>query len=235
MHVRLVGQIALVELGVDVLAGLLDRRIRDAHRVGAHVGDEADRSLLTQLDALVQLLRGAHRAAGGEAELLGRFLLHRAGRERRRRLAAALAGGNRRHDKRQLLDFGDDGARCGFGFDLRLVPLELLEPRLERLAVLLQVGGNGPVLLRDELPDFFLALDDQPQRHGLHPTGRQAGLDALPEHRRGLVADQTVEHAPGLLRVDFALIDVERVGERFRDRVLRDLVEQHPLDISISI
>jgi len=69
----------------------------------------------------------------------------------------------------------------------------------------------------------------------LHPSCRQAGLDALPQHRRRLVADQAVQDAPRLLRVDLALIDVEGVGQRFGDRVLGDLVEQHPPDIPISI
>ena len=113
--------------------------------------------------------------------------------------------------------------------------VELLEPCLEGLAVLLQVGRDGPVLLRHELPDFLLALDDQPQRDSLHPPRRQAGLDAFPEHGRGLVADQAVEDAPRLLGVDFALIDVEGIGQRFGDRVFRDLVEQHSPDVSISI
>src|SRR6266508_3481061 len=235
VNVLLIRQIAFVELGVDVLARLFDGRIRHAHGVGAHVGDETDRPLLTQLHAFVQLLGGAHRAAGRETKLFGRFLLQRARRKGRRRLAAALTGRDRGDHERQLFDLHDDVARCLLGFDLGLVAGELLEPGLEWLAVLLQVGGHGPVFLRDELPDFLLALDDQPQRDGLHPTRRQAGLDALPEHRRGLVADQAVQDSPRLLRVDFALIDVEGVGQRFGDRVLGDLVKQHPPDIPISI
>src|SRR5882724_5665403 len=102
----------------------------------------------------------------------------------------------------------------------------LVQPRLERLAVLLEIGLDGPVLLRDELADLLLALADQSQRYGLHPTRRQAGLDALPEERGRLVADQAVEHAARLLRVDFPLVDVEGMRQRVGDRVLGDLVEQ---------
>ena len=112
--------------------------------------------------------------------------------------------------------------------------VELLEPGLEGLAVLLQVGCDRPVFLRDELPDFLLALDDQPQRHRLHATRRETGFDALPEHRRRLVADQAVEDAPRLLGVDFPLIDIEGVGQRFRDRVLRDFVEQDAADLAVA-
>ncbi len=64
VDIRLVGQIALVELRVDVLTGLLDRGIRHADGVGAHVGDQTDRPLLAELHPFVQLLGGPHRTAG---------------------------------------------------------------------------------------------------------------------------------------------------------------------------
>src|SRR2546426_12221409 len=41
-----------------------------------------------------------------------------------------------------------------------------------------------------------------------------------------LVADQAVEHAARLLRVDFPLVDVEGMRQRVGDRVLGDLMEQ---------
>src|ERR1043166_8016157 len=67
---------------------------------------------------------------------------------------------------------------------------------------------------------------EQPRRGGLPPPRREAGLDAFPQQRRRLVAHQPVEHAPRLLGVHLALVDVERVGEGVGDRVLGDLVEQ---------
>ena len=80
-------------------------------RVGAHVGDQADIAL-ANVDALVELLRQAHRALGGEAELARGLLLQRRGRERRRRVAPALlaldaehsqcAIGTRRREQRAL-------------------------------------------------------------------------------------------------------------------------------------
>ena len=63
MDVRLVGQIALVELRVDVLARLLDRGVRDPDGIGSHVCDETNRSLIPNLYALIKLLRRAHRPA----------------------------------------------------------------------------------------------------------------------------------------------------------------------------
>ena len=75
VDVRLIGQVALVELCVDVLARLLDRGIRDTHRVGTHVRDQTDGALFAELHAFVELLRRPHRAPGRKAQLFRGFLL----------------------------------------------------------------------------------------------------------------------------------------------------------------
>ena len=85
---------------------------------------------------------------------------------------------------------------------------------------------DAPVLLRREGADVALALDDQPEGDGLHPAGREAGLDAAPEDRARLVADQPVEDPAGLLGVHLAVVDRARLLHRLVDRVLGDLVEQ---------
>ena len=64
VDVRLVGQIALVELRVDVLARLLDRGVGHTNGIGTHIGDQTYRSLIPNLYSLIQLLGGAHRTAG---------------------------------------------------------------------------------------------------------------------------------------------------------------------------
>src|SRR5207245_7927567 len=120
-------------------------------------------------------LRRAHGAPGRKAQLFRGFLLQGAGREERRRLPAALASTDRRDDERQLFDFGDDIAGCLFGLDVRLVPVELLQPRLEWLAIFLEIRRNRPVLLRPELLDLLFTLADEPQRHGLYAACRQSG------------------------------------------------------------
>ena len=60
---------------------------------------------------------------------------------------------------------------------------------------------DRPILLRHECADFLLALDDQPQRDGLHPARREAAPHLVPEQRRNLVAHDAVEHSPRLLRI----------------------------------
>ena len=76
-------------------------------------------------------------------------------------------------------------------------------------------GGNVPgepredlpVLLGDEALDLTLAIDDELERDGLDAAGAQAPADLFPEQRADLVADQPVEHAAGLLRVDHLHVD----------------------------
>ena len=82
-----VGRLRQVRFGVALpneVSHRRDGRVRHLRRVGSHVGDETDRPILTDFLALVEILRRAHGAAGGEAELLGRLLLQRAGGERAR-------------------------------------------------------------------------------------------------------------------------------------------------------
>src|SRR5207302_3561979 len=111
----------------------------------------------------------------------------RAGAERGWRRAAALARLDLRDFERNLERVRHDRAGGRFVFDLGLLAVELVQPGLELLAILLQVGLDGPVLLRHELADLVLALADQPQRDGLHAPRREAGLDALPQERRRFV------------------------------------------------
>src|SRR5207244_8023228 len=104
------------------------------------------------------------------------------------RRAAALALLDRGDLEGELEHVRDDRLRARFVLDLGLVAVQLVQPGLEPLAVLLEVGLDGPVLLRHELADLLLPLADQLQRHRLDATRREARLDALAAERRGLVS-----------------------------------------------
>ena len=73
-----------------MLAAGLERFVRDARAVGAHVGDESDRSLLAQFHALIQALGQHHGPLGGVMEAKAGLLLQRAGGEGRRRFLLPL-------------------------------------------------------------------------------------------------------------------------------------------------
>src|SRR6185503_2584745 len=90
---------------------------------------------------------------------------------------------------------------------------------------------DGPVLLGREGEDLALALADDAHGDGLHAPGGEPAAHLLPQERRELVADQAVEHATRLLRLEAVLVELPRVGERLEHRLLRDLVEHHAVHV----
>ena len=86
-------------------------------------------------------------------------------------------------------------------------------------------GVQRPILHRLEGADLTLPFDDQAHSDCLHAAGREAAAHLVPQQRRDLVADQAVEDAAGLLRVDQVLIDVAGMVECFLHGLLGDLVE----------
>src|SRR5215212_8581479 len=220
-----VGAVALGDQAADVVLGGRGQ----GRGVGAHVGDEPDRALTGQVDALVQLLGHGHGPLGGEPELAGGLLLEGGGDERGRGAALALA----------LVDPGDrpggSPGGLGGGGGRALVAEDELLLLAHRVAGVDRLGGLGgqvglqaPVLAGLEGVDLALAVDDHLERGRLDPAGRQAGPDLAPQHRRQLVADDPVDHPAGLLGVDQAVVDVAGVGEGPPDGVGGDLGEGDP-------
>ena len=208
------------------------RARRHTRRVGAHVRDESNRALgPTHLDAFVQVLCKPHGALRAVPELLGGFLLQRAGLERFGRILPALApldvGDVKRLARHEILD---DAIRLLGVRDFGLQPVDVMELGTELRAIVSQRGNDGPVFHRVERTNVALALHQEPQRHRLHTTGREALLDRLPEHRTRLVPDKPIEHATRLLRINFLRINVTGVFDGPDDGFLRDFVEQHALD-----
>src|SRR6185436_2592473 len=68
-------------------------------------------------------------------------------------------------------------------------------------------------------------------RDGLDAAGGEAAADLLPEQRRELVADDAVEQAAGLLRVDAVHRDLAGTLERVEHAALGDLVERDAPDL----
>ncbi len=65
----------------DIGAGLLLGGGGHVDRIGAHIGDEAHRALLAQLDSLIELLGHDHGPSSAKMELVGCRPLHGAGDE----------------------------------------------------------------------------------------------------------------------------------------------------------
>jgi len=230
---HVVGAVALA----DMVADFADGVVRQVDRVGTHVGDQTH-GALADVDALVEILGGAHGARGGQPELAYPFLLHGGGGERRRGVALALAA----------VDLGDGelaiggrletfprrgGAGLVLEGELRdLLAVELIEARGERLVVGATVGGNRPVFARVEGFDLLLALDDHPQGRALHAAGRQARVDLLPQQWREIEAHQVVERPACLLGVDQVLGQPAWLGDGLLHGTLGDLVEHHALGLA---
>ena len=233
-------RVPLAVLAPHELADLAERGVGDRHGVGPHVGDQPDRALPREIDALVEALGERHRLAGAEPELAGRFLLQ--GRRGERRSGRSLAlllldirdpvgGAAQALDVNRRIGLGAEEHALLVGGRRELPVGHLGEPGGERLIETLgsQPDVDAPVLDRHEGTDLALALDDQPHGDRLHPAGRQSGTDLLPQQRRDAVAHQPVEDAAGLLGVVELQVDRARLPERIEDRVARDLGERDSL------
>ena len=96
-------------------------------------------------------------------------------------------------------------------------------------ALLGELGVDRPRLDRDELANLLLAIAHQAQRDRGDPPGADPLLDLAPKERAQPVADQPVDHAPSLLGVDQAHVDLTRRLQGAANRFGRDLVELDPL------
>ena len=246
----LVGQVGGAEQLPDLVARGGDRGLRQRHRVGSHIGDEA---------GLVEVLGHRHRPLGGEAELAAGLLLQRRGPERRVRAARVglgldavdrERGGFQRAGQGPGLGLVQVQHRIGAAADQGAVAGEiaalghsaLADPgqsgrEQRRLGTLagIQHGVEIPVARGPEGDPLTLPVDHQPGGDRLHAAGRKPGHDLLPEHRGDLVAVQPVEDAAGLLGVDQVLVEIARIGDRLGDRALGDLVEHHPMGRDLGL
>ena len=212
--------------GADVRADLLRHIGREVARGGARVGDEL---------LLVERLREFERARGGEgvADVGGALQGGQVVQERR-----ALAHG-------LLLDTLD-GARLPLDLPRdRLGVLSLVEARAvfaEPAARVLAAGRaklreDFEVVLRDEVGDLGVALDDEGERRRLDAAERidalvagAAGADGL--RAGGVDADEPVGALARVGRVAQAGVLLGRLelAEAFEDGVLRERRDPEPLD-----
>ena len=234
-HARLARIVGLAEAAEDILSRRIRRFRRQTQGVGSHIGDQTGQSVLTQLDSFVQLLRGGHRALGHHVQLARRLLLQGRGGKRRRRTLFLLSLLDAADGKRLSGDRLDDRHRLLLVLELDLSVCVSVEIRGERTAVRRhQMRVQRPVFLRDKRADLLLAVNHHAGCDRLNTSGGQTAPNLLPQERRQLIADQTVEDAARLLGVDQIRIDVSRMGDSLLHRLFRDLVEGHALGALIA-
>ena len=250
---RLLGSLGLgvelLGLGREILVAVAvhdggtnrtDRLLREVGRVGTHVGD---------VTVLVELLRGRHRARRRHAELAVGLLLHRAGGEGRIGRVLCLAPLHTLDGDGRPLECRSERLGCraieqqrGLGREQARLLVEVLA-RCDSLAIdgvevgveanlaMLELRLEVPVGGHLEVETLALPHDEEANGNALDAAGRLGGLANLaPEDGRHLEAGEPVEDAPRLLRVDPLHVELTRVGEGAPDGLLRDFVEDHPLD-----
>ena len=231
---RLAGIVFLAVAAADKTGGGGGRLVGESKRVGTHIGDKTGKAVFAQLDAFIQLLRDAHRAAGCHVQLAARLLLEGRGDERGRGSALFLAALDFAHGKGLSGDGVHHAHRLFLVFQLGLAVSVAVVAGGELAAVLgREKRLDRPVFLRNERADLVFAVHDQTGRNALHTAGGQTALDLAPEERRQLIADDTVENAARLLGVYQVDVDVARVFDARADRLLGDLVEGDALGIAV--
>ena len=147
------------------------------------------------------MLRHPHGLLRAEAELARRLLLQRRGRERRRRVAAALFAIDAEHREHALGRFAERTlhvARLRFAgetelFDLGAAVFDELARKF--LRGMFELGVYRPVFPRDECRNLILALADHAQGGALHAARGQPRAHLLPEQRTQVEAHEKVESA----------------------------------------
>src|ERR1700733_5765753 len=233
--VGLFGQEAWYKARADVFANLLDRIRGNAHRIRAHVSDQRFGTFIAQLDALIEALREHHRAARGVAKAVVPGLLELRRGEWRRRETALFLLRHARPLPNRFIDRSENPLRFGLVGNLDVLALVFDELGFERWRLARsEKSVNRPVFPGDERPDFLFALDDQTERDRLNAPSGKTSANFVPQDRRNLVADQPVEDAAGLLRVDQVHVYLRGMLEGGFDCLLRDFVEHHAINLGRS-
>ena len=214
---RFFRQIVGAVLRADELPRFIECGIAHSRRVGAHVSDQADRSLAANLDAFVEMLCDHHRTLHRKAEFARSFLLQFRSNEGWNRIAFALLRRDFIDNKRLSLRLGNEILRLHViaDEDFRLLWILIEAAGFDRLFAdsqqtcierrrlfARQVRVDRPVLSLQKRFDLAFALDHHPQRYGLHAPGAQSSTDRATQQRRDFVTNQPIKHAPGLLCVD---------------------------------
>ena len=227
-----------------LVPGGVDRRLRQRGRVGAHISDVA---------VLVEPLGDAHGPLRAEPELATGLLLQRRGHERRvrapgvrlllhrrdRQRGTAQTGrqrpGPRLVEHEHLIGLADHPERVEVASSGHPLAVDGDQPGVEpgRAGTGIghagvQLGQHVPVGGAAEGHPLPLPLHDDAGRDRLHPAGREPRSDLLPQHRTDLVAVETVQDAPGLLRIDQIGVQIAGMIGGGADSRLGDLVEDHP-------
>ena len=185
-----------------VFEGRLLGLVGYAHGIGTDIGYKAGSALAVYFDAFVELLGDQHGELGSKAQLARGFLLHAAGGKGRGGMTALFGGLYVAYGK--LISAAGDYIICGFlVVNVQLFAVHSVKFGFKRLAVALylELGGDIPVFLRNEVVYFLFPVANDAYSHRLHAACGKASAHLCPEYRTYLVAHQPVKHPSRLLSV----------------------------------
>ena len=229
---RMMRQIRVADLRPDQLAHFGQRRLGDARRVRAHIGDQSHRAFLGEFNTFVQALSQKHGFLDGKVQPARRFLLQIAGDKWWNWVALFLAPVHGFDEKRRVAELLYDCMRrfCVADLPFRAVIIRGFGRELGR-RMTGEARGEIPVFLRFERADLVLALDDHAQRDRLDTARRQSASHLFPKQRADLVTYEPVEDAPCQLGLDLVRVDPAGVLECLLNGVFGDFVEQNSINV----
>ena len=237
LRLVLAGCIRIVRVTVaraDQLLRLRLRLVGNTQGVGTHIGDQTHGALAGNVHALIELLGDGHGAAGCHVQLAGRLLLQAGGGKGRRGAALLVGALHGFHREPLLLQLLHDA--LGIRLVLRLVLFAVHTVVMGgegRGGVVLQVNVQRPVFLGHEIRDLLFPLRHQPDSYGLDTPCGQPAPYLLPQQGRELIAHDTIQHAPRLLRVHQILVDGAGMLDGILHHLFGDLVERHALRLAV--
>ena len=232
----LFGIIVLAVPSLDEGLGGSQSLLRQAQRVGSHVGNQTHGALSGDVHALIQLLGHGHGAPRGHVQLSRGLLLQGGGDKGRGGVTLFVLALDCPHCEGVCLHSIHDLLHLlGIAqFHLLVPAVELRPERADVGGDAAQVGGDGPVLLGHEGANLLLPLHHQTGGHGLHTARRQATADLLPQQGGELIAHDAVQNTPGLLGVHQVLVDLPGGRDGLGDHLAGDLVEGHPAGLLLG-
>ena len=197
--------------------------------VRSHIRNQTGRTL-ADTDAFIQLLGHHHGPAGREVQLMGSFLLERAGGERRQRTTGNFFTEGSFHLIGRLFQIVFHCQRFPGIVHFQLIAVLFDSFRLKQRSpgFLTQLCLNRPELFRNEFINNLVPVRNDLHCHGLHTAGAQAFAHLAPKQRAQLIPYQTVNDAACLLCVHHRHVYGAGMFQRLLNRAGGDLMKLYP-------
>ncbi len=200
----------------------------NTQRVGTHIGNQTDRALAADFDALIQLLRDHHGLTRRHVQLPRSLLLQGRCDKRRRGVALLFGFFDTGNGKRALCNLAQNCVYLFLTAKLALFRVAVVaRGKRTRLAHTRKRDVDCPVLLRHKGANFIFAVNHQSRCNRLHTACGKSLSYLFPQQRAELIADNAVKHTPRLLRIDEIQVNRARIFNRMAHDIARDFVKRH--------